>query len=145
MSHTIVSSIQPFLCPTEIAKNEIFIVGTLNNLQFGALSKINTTSFEELMYSIYTSDDDEIYLVINSGEIFKSIEKDENLSFAPHNVISENIRKICTGNGFVSIVTGKRGPLNGVCVYFEVVLDVICVRRKGEKACEWIAICRLRK
>lgn len=104
----IVSNIQPFPYDTKIAKNEIFIVGTLNNLQFAALSKINTTSFEELMYSIYTSDDDEIYLVINSGEIFKSIEKDETLSFAPHNVISENIRKICTGNGFVSIVTGKR-------------------------------------
>lgn len=78
----------------------------MRHTQFVPLSKINTTSFEDLMYSIYLSNDDDIYLVINSGEIFKSMEKDENVSFTPHNVINENIRKICTGNGFVSIVTG---------------------------------------
>lgn len=58
------------------------------------------------MYSIYWShDDDQIYLVISSGEIFRSVEHDGQLHFEPHNVISENIRKICTGVGFVAIVT----------------------------------------
>lgn len=74
---------------------------------FVQLSQINTTSFEDLMYSIYLAHDDQIYLVINSGEIFRSEVRDGDLNFTPHNVISENIRKICTGDGFVSIVTGK--------------------------------------
>lgn len=58
------------------------------------------------MYSMYLAHDDQIYLVINSGEIFRSEDRDGDLSFAPHNVISENIRKICTGDGYVAIVTG---------------------------------------
>lgn len=105
-----------------LAKNEIFIVGTINHLQFVPLSKINTTSFEDLMYSIYAAYDDVIYLVINSGEIFKSMQKDENICFAPHNVINENIRKICTGNGFVSIVTGR------LCsIWYTLVCECECV------------------
>lgn len=102
------------VCANLTAKNEIFIAGTLNDLLFVSLTKINTTSFEDLMYSLYASVDDDIYLVINSGEIFKSAERDGTLTFVPHNVINENIRKICTGNGFVSIVTGKRGRAYGV-------------------------------
>lgn len=89
------------------ANNAVFILGTSGELQFVALMPINTSSFEELMYSIYSSpeDGDPIYLVITSGEIFRSAPRDGQLHFEPHNVISENIRKICTGAGFVAIVT----------------------------------------
>lgn len=90
-----------------LANNEIFILGQLGGLVFVELTQINTTSFEDLMYSMYLAHDDQIYLVINSGEIFRSEEREGDLSFAPHNVINENIRKICTGDGYVSIVTGK--------------------------------------
>lgn len=91
---------------TLTAHNTVYILGTSGELQFVSLVSINTSSFEDLMYSIYFShDDDQIYLVISSGEIFRSAEREGQLHFEPHNVISENIRKICTGAGFVAIVT----------------------------------------
>lgn len=89
-----------------LANNAVYILGTTGDLQFSVPVPINTSSLEDLMYSIYWShDDDQIYLVISSGEIFRSVEHDGQLHFEPHNVISENIRKICTGVGFVAIVT----------------------------------------
>lgn len=84
----------------------MYIVGTIGGLQLANPVRINTGSLADLMYSIYMShDEDRVYLVISSGEIFNSVVRDGQLQLEPHNVISENIRKVCTGAGFVAIVT----------------------------------------
>lgn len=116
---------------TPTANNTVHVVGQCGRLRFtSAAAPIGIGSLDdELMYSVYASRDnadnaddstgsgsggsagdrnsnaDRIYLVISSGEIFRSAERDGRLHFEPHNVISENIRKICTGAGFVAIVT----------------------------------------
>lgn len=71
------------------------------------LSKLNTSAIADLTYSMYISKENEVFITTGSGSLVKSIPTEGvELEFKPEDVTSgESIRKICTGNGFVAIVT----------------------------------------
>lgn len=72
-------------------------------------TKLNTSALlNDSIYSLYVSREDDIYLISSSGYVYKSTNERE-INFERIILFNDSdvVRKFCSGNGFVCVLTGK--------------------------------------
>lgn len=89
-------------------RNETFLIGRYNGVDYTKLTKLNTTALKDSIYTLYVSRDDEIFLISGSGDVYKST-NEADIHFERIILFNDNavVRKFCAGNGFVCVLTGK--------------------------------------
>lgn len=89
-------------------RNETFLIGRYNGVDYPKLTKLNTTALKDSIYTLYVSRDDEIFLISGSGDVYKSTNEGD-IHFERIILFNDNavVRKFCAGNGFVCVLTGK--------------------------------------
>lgn len=89
--------------------SDLYIVGRFHSITISTFTKIREPISNSIITQLHISDDDEIYLVTESGFVYKSNDFRNiiDLRFDELKVpkIDEKIVKIAPGNGFVSIMT----------------------------------------
>lgn len=95
-------------CGVLADRNETFLIGRFNGVDYTKLTKLNTTALKDAIYTLYVSRDDEIFLISGSGDVFKSTNEGD-IHFERIILFNDNavVRKFCSGNGFVCVLTGK--------------------------------------
>lgn len=88
-------------------RNEIYLIGKFNNIEYPKATKLNTSALKDSIYSLYVSREDEIFLICSSGDVYKSTNEGE-IHFERIILFNDNdvITKFCSGNGFVCVLTG---------------------------------------
>lgn len=94
--------------------NGVYVLGKLNSVEYSRVTKLNTSDLRDTVYSIYVSQNDEIFLISSSGDVYKSTSATE-IQFERIILFNQNdnIRKFCSGKDFVCVLTGEYGI---VCV-----------------------------
>lgn len=70
---------------------------------------MNTSALlKDSIYSLYVSRDDEVFLISSSGYVYKSTNEGD-IHFERIILFNDSdiVRKFCSGNGFVCVLTGK--------------------------------------
>lgn len=89
--------------------NGIYLLGKVNGVEYSRITKLNTAEIRDTtVYSIYVSQKDEIFLISTSGDVYKST-NDADIRFERIILFNQNdnIRKFCSGNDFVCVLTGE--------------------------------------
>lgn len=88
--------------------NGVYLFGRFNEFEFPNIVKLNTSGLKDTIYSIYVSNRDEIFLISSAGDVYKST-NDAEVQFERIILFNQNnnIRKFCSGNDFVCVLTGN--------------------------------------
>lgn len=93
-----------------VDNNEIYLIGIFNGVEYSTNTKLNTKSLKDSIYTLFVSNENEIFLVLSSGDVYKSTNEGE-VHFERIILFndSDNIRKFSSGEGFVCVLTGSLG------------------------------------
>lgn len=85
----------------------MYLLGLFNGKEFAHNTKLNTKSLKDSIYTLYVSNENEVFLVLSSGEVYKSTSEGE-VHFERIILFndSDNIQKFSSGEGFVCVLTG---------------------------------------
>lgn len=88
--------------------NKLYIIGVFNGVKYTKITKLNTNSLKDSIYSLYISYENEIFLITSAGDVFKN-NNESTIRFERIILFNDNdfVRKFCTGNGFVCVLTGQ--------------------------------------
>lgn len=95
-------------------RNETFIIGQFNHINYKKLTKLNTSALvNDSIYSLYVSRDDYIFLISSSGYVYKST-NETDIHFERIILFNDSdvVRKFCSGNDFVCVLTGLLGIIS---------------------------------
>lgn len=83
------------------------MVGLFNGQEFARPIKLNTKSLKDSIYTLYVSNENEIFVVLSTGEVYKNTSEWE-VHFERIILFndSDNIQKFSSGEGFVCVLTG---------------------------------------
>lgn len=91
-----------------IDNNKLYLIGVFNGVKYTKITKLNTSSLKDSIYSIYISYENEIFIISSTGDVFKN-NNETTVRFERIILFNDNdfVQKICTGDGFVCVLTGK--------------------------------------